>query len=78
MMNDGGRGSNSGGVGADQTFAAHGYNPLYLRAIFLKKLSLYIQAQKAYRRTRRLIEAFSLKAGKSIHLRGRMALWTFY
>ena len=37
MMNDGGRGSNSGGVGAGQTFAAHGYISLYMRAIFSEK-----------------------------------------
>lgn len=71
MINDGGRGSNSGGVGAGQTLAAHGYislylrgvisqkSSLYMRAIFSEKnLSLYKQAQKAYRRKCRLIEAF--------------------
>ena len=37
MINDGGRGSNSGGVGADQTFAAHGYIFLYLRGVISEK-----------------------------------------
>lgn len=40
MINDGGRGSNSGGVGAGQTFAAHGYISLYLRGVIPEKTFL--------------------------------------